>query len=140
MQDPEPPWEELEKLALNCPTPSAGDVTVPNVSYETSSEACLCLLCQNDALEAENNHILQQLEQRSDTQQIQVPASHPTGGQNLIDRPYGTVRLLQSAAKARQERLSTTRKPIQDLETPELRRVPVSHDPWQRPEGLRGER
>lgn len=63
VQDPEPPQEEFEKLALNCPTPSAGDVTVPNASFETNNEARLCLLCQNDLLKAENNHLCQQLEQ-----------------------------------------------------------------------------
>ena len=59
LQDPEPPREELEKLTLDCPSSSAGDVTVRSASYETSNKAWLCLLYQNDALEAENNHILQ---------------------------------------------------------------------------------
>jgi hypothetical protein len=62
VQDPKPPREELEKLALDCPSSSVGDVTVHGASYETSNKACLCLLCQNDTLEAEDNHILQQLD------------------------------------------------------------------------------
>ena len=41
IQDPEPPQEELEKLALGCPTPLSGDATIPDVTYETSDEACL---------------------------------------------------------------------------------------------------
>ena len=45
IQDPEQPQEELEKLALNCPTPIAGDVTIPNAPYETRGEARQRLLC-----------------------------------------------------------------------------------------------
>lgn len=57
IQDPEPPWEELEKLTLGYPTPLLGDVTIYDISYDTSDEACLCLLRQNDDLEAENYHL-----------------------------------------------------------------------------------
>ena len=45
IQDPEPPREELKKLMLDSPTSSLGDVTVHDATYETSDEACLCLLC-----------------------------------------------------------------------------------------------
>ena len=41
IQDPEPLQEELEKLTLGCPTPLSGDATIPDVTYETSDEACL---------------------------------------------------------------------------------------------------
>jgi hypothetical protein len=57
LQDPEPPWEALEKLALESATPPSRDVTISDAPYETSDEAHLCLLCQNDYLEAKNNHL-----------------------------------------------------------------------------------
>jgi hypothetical protein len=60
LQDPEPPREALESLRLKA----------QNASYETSDEARLCLLRLNDNLEAENNHLRQQLSQSPDTQQI----------------------------------------------------------------------
>jgi len=41
VQDPEPPWEKLEKLALYCPTPLADDAPALDASYETSHEARL---------------------------------------------------------------------------------------------------
>ena len=59
IQDLEPPQEGLEKLELGSPTPLSGDVAIPNTTYETSDEACLRLLCQNDDLEAENYHLHQ---------------------------------------------------------------------------------
>jgi hypothetical protein len=57
MQDPEPPQEELEKLALDCPNSSARNVVVLDASYEMRDEAHLHLLCQNDTLEVENKHL-----------------------------------------------------------------------------------
>jgi hypothetical protein len=45
VQDPEPPREELEKLELSSPTLLLGYVTIPDATYKTSDEACLCLLC-----------------------------------------------------------------------------------------------
>jgi hypothetical protein len=59
MQDPELPREELKKLILGCPIPPSGDATIPDATYETSDEACLRLLHQNDDLKAENNHLRQ---------------------------------------------------------------------------------
>jgi hypothetical protein len=60
-QDPEPPWEALKKLALESATPPLGDITISDAPYETSDEARLCLLHQNDDLKAENNHLRQKL-------------------------------------------------------------------------------
>jgi hypothetical protein len=59
LQDPEPPRKVLKKLALESATPPSGDVTISDAPYETSDEAHLCLLRQNDDLEAENNHLCQ---------------------------------------------------------------------------------
>ena len=70
LQDPELPQEALEKLALDSVAPPSGDVTVSDALYETSDEARLCLLCQNDDLKAENNHLRQQLNQSPNTQLI----------------------------------------------------------------------
>jgi hypothetical protein len=94
LQDPEPPREAPEKHTLESTTVPSGDVTILDTPYETSDEACLHLLRQNVDLEAENNHLRQKLNQSPDTQQIQVKHTHPTGGQNLANRPYGTIRLL----------------------------------------------
>ena len=57
IQDPELPPEELEKLTLDYPTPSLGDATILDATYETSDEAHHHLLRQNDDLEVENNHL-----------------------------------------------------------------------------------
>lgn len=59
LQGPEPPQEALEKLTLDSATPPSGDVTIPDATYDTSDEARLHLLCQNDDLDAENNHLCQ---------------------------------------------------------------------------------
>jgi hypothetical protein len=61
LQDPEPPREALKKLALESTTPPSRDVTISDAPYETSDEACLCLLRQSDDLEMENNHLRQKL-------------------------------------------------------------------------------
>ena len=61
LQDPEPPWEALEKLVLKSATLLLGDVTISNTPYKTSDEARLCLLRQNDDLKEENNHLCQKL-------------------------------------------------------------------------------
>ena len=79
-RDLEPPREELKKLELGSPTPPLGDVTIPDATYETSDKACLHLLCQNDDLEAENNHLPQQLDKSPNTQQIRPTSTHPMGG------------------------------------------------------------
>jgi hypothetical protein len=63
----QPPQEALEKLMLKRATPLLGDVTISNAPYETSDEACLCLLRQNDDLKAVNNHLCQKLNQSPDT-------------------------------------------------------------------------
>ena len=94
LQDPEPPREALEKLVLESATPPSGDVIVSDAPYKTSNEARLCLLPQNDDLKAKNNHLHQKLNQSPDTQQIQVQHTHPVGGQNLANYPYGTISLL----------------------------------------------
>jgi hypothetical protein len=52
LQDLEPPWKALEKLTLESATPPSRDAP-----YETSDEARMCLLRQNDDLEAENIHL-----------------------------------------------------------------------------------
>jgi hypothetical protein len=52
LQDPEPPREALEKLALESVAPPSRDVTVSDAPYETSDEARQCLLRHNDDLEA----------------------------------------------------------------------------------------
>ena len=70
LQDPEPPQEALEKLALESTTPPSGDITMSDSTYETSDEARLCLLRQNNDLKAENNHLRQQLKQPPNTHQI----------------------------------------------------------------------
>ena len=59
LQDPEPPWEALEKLTLESVALPLGDVTILDAPYETSNKAHLHLLHQNDNLEAENNHLRQ---------------------------------------------------------------------------------
>ena len=89
VQDPEPPREELEQLVLGCPTPSSRDVTIPDATCETSHEARLCFLHQNDDLDAENNHIRQQLDQSPNTQQIWPVNAHSSGGKNLA--PIGRL-------------------------------------------------
>jgi len=61
LQDPEPPREALEKLMLESATPSSGDITISDAPYETSDEARLRLLRQNDDLKEENNHLCQKL-------------------------------------------------------------------------------
>ena len=68
VQDPKPPQKELEKLELGSPTPPSGDVTIPEATYETSDEARLRLLRQNDDLEEENNHLRQKLDKSPKTQ------------------------------------------------------------------------
>ena len=89
-------------------------------------------------LEAENNHILQQFDPSLGTQQTQSANAHPTGDQNLVDRPYGIASLLQSTTKAGPDALLITQKPIQDQYTPEVRRVPAPRDRWQRPPEIKG--
>ena len=44
LQDPEPPREALEKLALESTTPPSRDATISDAPYETSDEAHLRLL------------------------------------------------------------------------------------------------
>ena len=110
LQDPEPPREALEKLVLESATPPSGDVIVSDAPYKTSNEARLCLLPQNDDLKAKNNHLHQKLNQSPDTQQIQVQHTHPVGGQNLANRPYGAIRLLQSAPRIEPMMHPTTQK------------------------------
>ena len=44
LQDPEPPWEALEKLMLKSATPPSGDITVTDAPYETNDEVHLHLL------------------------------------------------------------------------------------------------
>ena len=85
VQDPKPPQEELEKLALDCPTPLANDAPTPDASYETSHEAHLRLLCQKDMLEAENNCLCQKLEQPSGTRRPQARSTHPMKSQDLAN-------------------------------------------------------
>ena len=80
LQDPEPPWEALEKLTLESATPPSGDINISDAQYETSDEGRLRLLHQNDDLKAENNHLRQQLNQSPDTQQIQVEHTRHAGG------------------------------------------------------------
>ena len=58
-QDLKPPREALEKLMLESATPPSGDITISDAPYETSNEACLSLLRQNDDLKVENNHLRQ---------------------------------------------------------------------------------
>jgi hypothetical protein len=88
LQDPEPPRKVLKKLALESATPPSGDVTISDTPYKTSDEAHLCLLRQNDDLEAEYNHLCQQLNHSPNTQQIQVERTYSVDGQNLANRPY----------------------------------------------------
>ena len=59
LQDPEPPQEALEKLALESTTMPSRDATISDAPYETSDEARLRLLHHNNDIEAENNHLLQ---------------------------------------------------------------------------------
>jgi hypothetical protein len=54
LQDPKPPREALEKLALESATLPLGYITILDALYETRNEAHLCLLHQNDDLEVEN--------------------------------------------------------------------------------------
>ena len=61
LQDPEPPQEALEKLTLESATPLSRDATISDTPYETSDEARLRLLRQNDDLKEENNHLCQKL-------------------------------------------------------------------------------
>jgi hypothetical protein len=63
----QPPQEALEKLVLKRATPPLGDITISDAPYETSDEAHLHLLHQNDDLQAENNHFRQKLNQSPDT-------------------------------------------------------------------------
>jgi hypothetical protein len=135
LQDPEPPREALEKLALESATPPSGDITISDAPYETNDEACLCLLRQIDDLEAENNHLRQQLSQSPDTQQIQVEHTHPTGSQNLANRPYG---LLQSDSRAEPTTHPTTQKSRFNQDTPQVSHGPAPRDRQQRIPGTRG--
>jgi len=100
LQDPEPPWEALEKLTLESATPPSGDINISDAQYETSDEGRLRLRHQNDDLRAENNRLRQQLNKSPATQPIQVELTHPAGGQNLANCPYRTIRLLPLAPKA----------------------------------------
>jgi hypothetical protein len=61
-------------------------MTILDASYETSGEARLCLLCQNDVLEAENNHLRRQLKQSSNIQQTPALITYQTSNQNLVNR------------------------------------------------------
>jgi len=70
LQDPEQPQEALEKLTLESTALPSGDITILDASYKTSDEERQRLLRQNDDLEAENNHLRQQLNQSPNTQQI----------------------------------------------------------------------
>jgi hypothetical protein len=91
LQDPEPPREALEKLALDSVAPPSRDVTISDASYETSDEACLRLLHQNDDLEAENHHLRQQLSQPSDTQWVQIETARPRAARTWPIVPMGPL-------------------------------------------------
>ena len=129
LQDPEPPWEALEKLTLESATPPSGDINISDAQYETSDEGRLRLLHQNDDLRAENNRLRQQLNKSPTTQQIQVELTHPAGGQNLANCPYGTIRLLQSTPRAELTMHPTTRKSRFSRDTPKVRHrtAPCDH-------------
>jgi hypothetical protein len=89
LQDPKPPREALEKLVLESATLMSGDITVLDTLYETSNEACLRLLHQNDDLEAENKHLHQKLNQSPNTQQIQVEHTHLWVAKTWLIVPIG---------------------------------------------------